>query len=142
MIGPDSLSVEVVSLDVGGDLRLPFVPVVEELLLVVEELLVGLGGELEVGPLDDGVDGARLLAEPAVDALGHVDVVPGRSPGAVRALLRLDGDSLSWAHGLTQLAGDATLLAGGVPEKASQIVPFSERKLNTILAFLKKLHGF
>ena len=34
------------------------------------------------------------LAEPAVDALGHVDVVPGRPPRAVSPLLGLDGDGL------------------------------------------------
>jgi hypothetical protein len=31
--------------------------------------------ELEVGPLHNGIDGARLLAEAAVDALGHVNVI-------------------------------------------------------------------
>ena len=48
------------------------------LLFVVDELLVGFGGELVVGSLDDGVDGTGLLTEAAVDALGHVDVVPRR----------------------------------------------------------------
>ncbi len=36
------LSVEVIGLDVGGDLCLPLVAVVQQLLLVVEQLLVGL----------------------------------------------------------------------------------------------------
>ena len=58
---PSSSSVEVVGLDVGRDLGLPLVAVVEQLLLVVEQLLVRLGRELKVGPLDDGVDRARLL---------------------------------------------------------------------------------
>ncbi len=38
--------------------------------------LTRLCRELKVGALHDGVHRARLLAEAAVDALGHVDVVP------------------------------------------------------------------
>lgn len=105
--------------------------------LVVEELLPRLGGVLGVGRLDNGVDGARLLAEAAVDALGHVDVVAGRPAGPVGALLGLDRDGLGGAdllrasascpagcrsgrggemtYGLAELAGDAALLARGVP---------------------------
>lgn len=47
--------------EVLRDGHLPAVPVRQELLLVVKQLLVGLGGELVVGALDDSVDGARLL---------------------------------------------------------------------------------
>ena len=65
--------------------------------LVVQQLLARLGGVLGVGALDDGVDGARLLAEAAVDALGHVNVVAGGAAGAVGALLGLDGDGLGGA---------------------------------------------
>lgn len=50
-----------VGADVGRDLALPLVPVGEQLLLVVEQLLVRLRRELEVGPLHDRVHGARLL---------------------------------------------------------------------------------
>lgn len=98
----------------GGKLGLPLVAVGKELLLVVQQLLAGLGGVLGVGALDDGVDGARLLAVAAVDALGHVDVVARRAAGAVGPLLGLDGDGLRRAHGLAELAGDAALFAGGV----------------------------
>ena len=65
-----------IGLDVGLDLNLPLVPVLQQLLLVVQQLLVGLGGVLEVGPFHDGVHRASLLAEAAVNALGHVNVVP------------------------------------------------------------------
>lgn len=41
----------------------------------------------------------------AVDALGHVNVVPGRPPRAVLARLGLDRDSLSRADGFAELAG-------------------------------------
>jgi len=64
-----------------------------------------LGGVLEVGSFNDGVDRTRFLTESAVDALGHVDVVPGRPPAAVGPLLRLDGDGLRWTNGLAQLGG-------------------------------------
>src|SRR5262249_56222922 len=75
--------------DVGGELGLPAVAVRQQLLLVVEELLAGLGGELEVRSLDDRVDRAGLLAEAAIDALGHVDVVARRGPAAVPPPLAL-----------------------------------------------------
>ena len=116
-----SRSFQLVSLSVGcvgagdrGQLRLPLVTVGEKLLLVVEQLLPGLHGVFGVGALDNGVHGARLLAEAAVDALGHVDVVAGRAAGAVGALLGLNRDGLRRADGLAQLAGDAALLAGRV----------------------------
>lgn len=112
--------------------------------LVVEELLPRLGGVLGVGRLDNGVDGARLLAEATVDALGHVDIVAGRPAGAIGALLSLDRDGLGRAdldaalafpsfprssrvdieggyegkgmtYGLAELAGNAALLTRGVP---------------------------
>lgn len=46
------LSIEVISLYVGGDLCFPLVPVVQQLLFVVQQLLVGLCGELKVGALE------------------------------------------------------------------------------------------
>src|SRR5262245_45602922 len=98
-----------------GDLALPAVAVGEQARLVVVELLARLGCVLEVGTFDDGVDRARLLAQPAVDALHHVDVVARGAPGAVVAARPgLDGDGLGWADCLAQLAGDAALLAVGV----------------------------
>jgi hypothetical protein len=109
-----SLPVRRIGTSDRGQLRLPLVAVREQLLLVVQQLLPRLGGVLGVGALDNGVHGARLLAEAAVDALGHVDVVAGRAAGAVGALLGLDRDGLGRADGFAQLAGDATLLAGRV----------------------------
>jgi len=50
-----------IGLQVGGNLRLPLVAVAEQLLLVVEQLLVRLRGEFEVGSLNDGIDGTGLL---------------------------------------------------------------------------------
>src|SRR5437667_2139464 len=104
-----------IELDLLGDLALPAVAVGEQALLVVVELLARLGGELEVGPLDNSVDRAGFLAQPAIDAFDHVDVVAG---GAARAVVAaragLDGDRLRRADRLAQLAGDAALLAVGV----------------------------
>lgn len=120
--------VQVVGLDVGGDLGLPLVPIVQQLLLVVQQLLVCLRGELKVGALrvgdagaamsgasqeplpqppphpgcahlDNGVHRAGLLAEAAVDALGHVDVVAGGPAAAVGPRLSLDGDGLARGAG-------------------------------------------
>src|SRR5207245_8974072 len=58
-----------------GDLGLPAVAVGEQLILVVEQFLAGLGGELEIRPLNDRIDRAGLLAIAAIDAFGHGDVL-------------------------------------------------------------------
>src|SRR3569833_472164 len=98
--------------DVLGDLAFPTVAVRQQTLLVVVKLLARLRREFEVRPFDDGIDRARLLAEPAIDALHHVDVVARGAPRAVVAARpRLDGDGLRRAHRLAQLARDAALLA-------------------------------
>lgn len=62
MVQP-TLTVEMIGLQVGGNLRLPLVAVAEQLLLVVEQLLVRLRGEFEVGTFHDSVHGAGLLRE-------------------------------------------------------------------------------
>lgn len=72
-------------------------------------------GVLKVGALDDGVNRAGLLAETAENTFGHVNVVLGSAARTVGTGLRLDGDGESGASGLAELAGDATLLASGVP---------------------------
>src|SRR5690349_19533568 len=112
-----------------GDLALPAVAVREQALLVVIKLLARLGGELEIRPFDDGVDWAGFLAEAAIDAFHHVDVVTG---GATRAVVAarsgLDGDGLRRADRLAQLAGDAALLAVRVaPERMLAAEPGRER---------------
>ncbi|KAJ8552493.1 hypothetical protein ON010_g10051 [Phytophthora cinnamomi] len=78
-------TLELLDREVLGNLELPLVTVGQQLGLVVQQLLVALGGELEVRALDDGVHGARLLAEAAVDALGHVDVVARSTARAISA---------------------------------------------------------
>ena len=72
------------------------------------------GRVLEVGALDDRIDGARLLAEATEDALGHVDVILGRAAGAIRPRLTLNLDSEGRASCFTKLASDASLFACGV----------------------------
>lgn len=54
------------------------------------------------------------MAEAAVYALRHVNVVASGSPAPICPGLGLDCDSLCWADGLAQLAGNASLLAGGI----------------------------
>jgi hypothetical protein len=54
--------------DILSDRTLPTVAVREQTFLIVVEFLGCLGRELEVRSQDDGVDGAGLLTEAAVDA--------------------------------------------------------------------------
>jgi hypothetical protein len=109
-----SSSVEVFGLNVLRQFYLPLVTVVQQLLLVVQQLLVGLGRVLVVWTLNDSIDWARLLAEPAVDALCHVNVVPRCPAGAVFPRFRLDRDGLRWADRFAELARNAALLSARV----------------------------
>src|SRR5260221_306930 len=116
--------------EVLRDLGLPAIAVREQLVLVVEQLLARLGGELEIGTLDDRVDRAGFLAEAAIDAFRHVDVVARRAPAAIGARLRLDGDGERRAHGLAKLARDAALLAiGTTAQRMFATKPRAERPL-------------
>lgn len=96
-----------VGLDVGRDLSLPFGLVVEPRLLVVEQFLLRLRGELEVGALHDAVHRAGLLVAAALAALGLVDVIAGGPAGDVG----LTGDGLVGTEHLAKLAHDAALLS-------------------------------
>ena len=102
---------------VGGERPFPFVAIGQQFRLVVEQFLPGLGRIFEIRPLDDGVDRAGFLAQAAIDALHHVDVVAGGAAAAVLAGLGLDGDGQRRAHRLAELAGDAALLAVGIAAK-------------------------
>src|SRR6516165_7662287 len=65
------------------DLALPAVAVGEEPLLVVVKFFARFRRKLEIRSLDDRVDRTGLLAQAAIDALDHVDVVARRPPSAV-----------------------------------------------------------
>src|SRR6186713_2635843 len=106
------LPVRGVELHVLRDLALPAVAVREQTLLVVVELFARFGRELEVGAFDDRIDRAGFLAQSAIDALHHVDVVARGAPRAVVAAgTGFDGDRLRRTDRLAQLAGDAAFLA-------------------------------
>ena len=72
------------------------------------------GRVLEVGSLNDSIDRAGLLTEATEDALCHVNIILGRSSGAIRARLRFDRDGESGAGRLAELAGDAALFTSRV----------------------------
>ena len=112
-------SVQVLGLNVLGEFDLPSISVVKELLLVVQQLLVRLGRVLKVRAFDNRIHRACLLAKAAVDALCHVNIVTGGPPGTVLTRLCLNGNSLRWANGLTQLARNAPLL----PRRISEVTP-------------------
>jgi hypothetical protein len=58
------------------------------------------------------------LAETAVDALGHVDIITSGPPATVHALFSLDCDGLRRADGFAELASNATLLTRGIPSQS------------------------
>src|SRR4029077_17720491 len=62
-----------------------------------------------------GIDRASLLAQAAIDAFDHVDIVAGGAPRTViPTRAGFNGDRLRRADRLAQLAGNAALLAIGV----------------------------
>ena len=99
-------------------MRFPFIAVGNELLLVVEKLLVPECGVFEVRSFDNGIDGAGFLAETTEDALGHVDVILGSTARTVRTRFRFNSNGKGRAGGLTELAGNASLLTGRVPSES------------------------
>src|SRR5690349_697326 len=106
-----ALPVRRVEFEVFRDLAFPAIAVGQQARLVEVEFLACFRGVFEVRSLDDGVDRACLLAQPAIDTLDHVDIVARRAAAAVFARLRLDGDRLRRTNRFAQFAGDATLFA-------------------------------
>src|SRR5207247_5409603 len=119
-----------------GDLLLVPVALREQHFLGVVQVAALLAVILEDARLDDRIHGAGLLAKPAEDALGEIDVVARGPAGAVGALLGLDRDRKRRANGLAQLAGDAALLA--VRVAAQGVQPTEARAHRGLL--LRKLH--
>mmetsp|Transcript_21823 Transcript_21823/g.51769 ORF Transcript_21823/g.51769 Transcript_21823/m.51769 type:complete len:249 (+) Transcript_21823:122-868(+) len=111
------LAVKKLAHQIFGNLFLPFVSVGKELFLVVQEFLVGFGCEFVVWTLHNGIDGTRLLAESAVDALGHIDIVTSGSTSTVFTGFGLDSDGLGGADCLTEFARDTAFISGGVSSK-------------------------
>ncbi len=81
------LSVWRVCLDVVGQGALPLVAVGQQALLIVKQLLARFSAVLEIGTLNDGIDGTGFLAKAAENALRHVNVVTSCAAGLVRACL-------------------------------------------------------
>lgn len=142
-----SLAVKELAHQVLRDLLLPFVSVGKKLFLIVQEFFVGLGRKFVVGTLNDGIHGTRLLAESAINALGHVDVVPSGAAGSVFAGFGLDGDGLGGADCLAEFARDAALVSRGVSsqgvlatEPGTQVPPL-ERVVDRHLVFQTDFEG-
>ena len=85
--------------------------------------------------LDNGVDRAGFFAKAAVNTFEQVNVVARRAPGAVFALVGLDGDRQRRANGLAQLAGNAALLAVRVAAQRVQTT-----KTRRLRRFLFRVH--
>ena len=60
------------------------------------------GGVLEVGSLDNSVNGASFLAETTEDALGHIDIVLSGSARAIGTGLGFDLDSKGGTSSFTE----------------------------------------
>ena len=55
-------TVQVLAQQILRNLLLPLVPVAQQFLLIVQQLLVRFGCEFKVGSLNNRINGARLLA--------------------------------------------------------------------------------
>src|SRR5262249_61958461 len=91
---------------------LPTIAVFQKPFFVEIEFLSRLCSEFRIRPFDDRTDRPRLLAESAIDAFHHVDVV---ARCATRAVVTsrpgFNGDGLGRTNRLAELAGDTALLA-------------------------------
>ena len=107
--------------NISCKLWFPLIAILEQLLLVVKQFLMRIGGKLIIGALLTNliylyncVYWTCLLAEAAIDALGHVYVVVGGASGVVRSGLGLDVDAAGGTGGRAQFASDAPFLPGRV----------------------------
>jgi hypothetical protein len=64
--------------------------------------------------LNDGIDGATLLAVATVDTLGHINVISGRPATSIHTLFSFNGDGLRRADSFTELARNAALFASRI----------------------------
>ena len=99
-------SISDLTFDVSGQLWLPSVTVSQEFLLVVKQFLMGHGSVFEVGSFDNGVNGTSSLAESAINAFGHVNIILGGSSGSVGPGLALNSDGFCGACSGTELASN------------------------------------
>jgi hypothetical protein len=81
-------------------------------LFVVVKLLARFGCVFEVRTLDDGVDRTGFLAQPAIDAFDHIDIVAsGTASAIVAARAGLDRDGLRRADRRSVL-GEQAIASG------------------------------
>jgi hypothetical protein len=94
-----------------SQLGLPLISIHKQLLLVIQQLLPCLSRVLGIWSLHDGIHRTALLAEAAIDAFRHIDIVARCAAATVRAFLCFNCDGLGWANGFAEFAGDATFFA-------------------------------
>mmetsp|Transcript_18462 Transcript_18462/g.30090 ORF Transcript_18462/g.30090 Transcript_18462/m.30090 type:complete len:290 (-) Transcript_18462:3203-4072(-) len=115
-----------INFEIARNLGFPPLAIGQQLVLVVIQLFAGLGAEFEIRTFHDGIHRARLLAEAAIDALGHIDVVTGCAAAAVLTRFGIDGDGLRRADRFAQFARDAAFFAIGVT--AQRVLPPEARR--------------
>mmetsp|Transcript_10164 Transcript_10164/g.18254 ORF Transcript_10164/g.18254 Transcript_10164/m.18254 type:complete len:200 (-) Transcript_10164:49-648(-) len=97
-----------------SNLFLPFIPIAQQLFLIVQQFFMGFRGEFKVGSLDDCIDGTGLLAISTINTLGHINIISSSPPRPVLPLLGIDRNRLRRTRRLAKLARDATLLSRGI----------------------------
>lgn len=100
-----------------SQLRLPLVSIRQQLLLIVQQLLPCLSRILRIRSLHDRINRTAFLAEPAVYAFRHINVVPRGPSRAVCTLLGFNCDGLRGTDGFAEFAGDAPFFPGRIPSK-------------------------
>ncbi|EDK41018.2 conserved hypothetical protein [Meyerozyma guilliermondii ATCC 6260] len=108
------LSVWSVSINTVLQFLLPLITILQQLLLIIQQLLSGLGRILHIWRLHDGIHGTRFSTVATVDTLGHVNVVLVGSSQSIGTFFCLDGDGLCWANSFTQLTCNTSLFTAGV----------------------------
>ncbi len=70
--------------------------------------------------LNDRIHGAGLFAKSAINTFEEIDVIACRTPQAIGARIRINGDGERRADRLTKLAGNTALLAVRVAPQSMQ----------------------
>lgn len=76
----------------------PAITILQQLLFIIQQFLMGFCGELKIGTLHNSINRANFLAETTIDALCHVSVIPSSSATAIFPFFCFNGKGLSRAH--------------------------------------------
>ena len=108
---------KILKLQIPCQHRLPSIPILEQLLLIIVQLLLNLSRKLKILTQNNRIYRTSLLAKTTINTLCHINIISDRLPGIIHPGLSLNSNSIGRTGRLTQLTGNASLLSSWVPPK-------------------------